>query len=619
VPRGRRPRSVTGLAVVAVAAAVALTPVTSMAQTPIPDPSVDLLQPSPVGNPANPSRFRRPGDPATPAQGQAPPPGTFTAPSRIGATPIYGSPTGFGAADTGYDSKNRSRRKRLAQTPGPPAPGAPVPETTFAPLPAPTAPVVPPKKPAPKPPQPPAVYPAKAAARPGAVLPPLAEPSPISNPPPEVHPLSAANRPGAVVPVPRPYDPDATAATPPPGTLPPNTLPLGTLPQRPLPIGDSDPYAALGIRAGSFLILPAIDLSAGYDANPSHAPGGISSPYFVVAPELLVQSNWSRHSLTADIRGSYTDYTNNSLTPSLSRPYLDSKIDGRIDVTRQTQINLENRFIVSTDNPGSPNLQAGLARLPIDTTVGGTLGIAQQFNRLDVSVKGTVDRSTYNNSVLTDGETSSNADRNFNQYAGIVRVGYEIDPAIKPFVEVSEDTRVHDLQFDRNGLQRDSDGTSAKVGGTFNVFGSLTGELAVGYLERNYKDPTLPTIQGTIADGSLIWQATPLTTAKLTAASTINESILTGVSGAFSRDFNLQVDHALRRWLIATLIVGYGRDMYVGSARDDNRYFASAGLTYKLSRDLQIKTTVRRDWLTSSVTGVAYNSTSALIGLRLQR
>ena len=557
MPRRRRSLSATSLGVVAAAAAVALTPIASMAQAPVPDRGVDLLQPSLEGNPVNPPRFRRPGDPATPAEGQAPPVGTFTAPSRIGATPVYGSPTGFGAADTGYDSKNRSRRKRLAQTPGPPAPGAPVPETTFAPLPTPATPAVPPKPPARKPPQPSAVYPAKAAARPGAVLPPPAEPAPVSNPPAEVHPLAAANRPGAVVPVPRPYDPDATAATPPPGALPLNTLPLGTLPQRALPIGDSDPYAALGIRAGSFLLLPALELSAGYDANPQHAPGTSASSYFVAAPEFLAQSDWSRHSLSADIRGSYTEY-GESMQPSLNRPYLYSKIDGRIDVTRQTQINLENRFIVSTDNPGSPNLQAGLARLPINTTVGGTLGIAQQFNRFDVSVKGTADRSTYNNSVLTDGETSSNDDRNFNQYAGIVRLGYEIDPAIKPFVEVSEDTRVHDLQFDRNGLQRDSDGTSAKVGGTFNVFGSLTGELAVGYLERTYKDPTLPTIQGTIADGALTWQATSLTTAKLTAASTINESILPGVSGAFSRDFNLQVDHALRRWLIATVIVGYG-------------------------------------------------------------
>ena len=109
------------------------------------------------------------------------------------------------------------------------------------------------------------------------------------------------------------------------------------------------------------------------------APG---SPYFVVAPELLVQSDWSRHSLTASIVGSYTDYTNGSFVPSLNRPYLNSKIDGRIDVTHDTQIVLENRVLVSTDNPGSPNLPAGLAKLPIDTTLGGTLGVVQAFNRL---------------------------------------------------------------------------------------------------------------------------------------------------------------------------------------------------------------------------------------------
>ena len=65
--------------------------------------------------------------------------------------------------------------------------------------------------------------------------------------------------------------------------------------------------------------------------------------------------------------------------------------------------------------------------------------------------------------------------------------------------------------------------------------------------------------------------------------------------------------------------VGYGRDEYYGLARDDTRYFASAGLTYKLNRTMQIKGVLRHDWLNSTATGVAYNATSFLIGLRLQR
>ena len=495
-----------------------LTPTSGMLAAAIADPNAALLQPSLLGNPAKPLRFRRSGDMA---QDQAPATGQFTAPSRIGATPVYGSPAGFGAGDTGFDSSNTptSKKKALkAKAPPAPGPGVNVPQTTFDPLsttqfsaPAKPTTMQPLAAPAAALPPPPVVYPAKAAARPGAVLPPPVQPVPIGNVPPEVYPLAAAHRAGGTVPVPPPIDADASVATPPPGTQPISTLPLGTRAQRLLPLGDGDAYSPLGIRGGSFIFFPAVELSTAYASNPQAIPHGAGSPYFVVAPELLVQSDWSRHALTATIAGSYTDYTNNSFVPSLNRPYLNSKIDGRIDVTRDTQIVLENRLLVSTDNPGSPNLQAGLASLPIDTTLGGTLGVVQNFNRLIVSLKGTFDRVQYQNSTLTDGETASNADRDLNQYAGIAHVGFDLDAGVKPFVEVQQDARVYDEQFDSGGQQRSSQGTSVKAGATVDLFGTLSGAMAVGYLDRTYQDPTLPKVSGLIADGALIWQATALT------------------------------------------------------------------------------------------------------------
>jgi len=599
--------------VLALFAALALVPMPGMAQTPVPDPGADLLQPSLQDNPNpnNPPRFNPPGNSA------ASPAGKFTAPSRIGATPVYGSPTGFGAGDTGFDSSNRPHRNRTAKTPATGTAIAPAPQTTFDNVPAPPL-QVPSRIPVLASPPPAVVYPAKAASRPGAVLPPPSDPLPLSNPPAEVHPASAANRPGAILPIPPPLDFSASSSTPPPGTPQPNTLPLGT-PSRPLPIAGADPYEALGIKAGSFLILPSLELSGGYDNNPQHIPGGPGSATVVVAPELQVRSDWSRHAFTADITGSYYWYGNESFTPSLNRPYFNSKLDGRIDVTRDTHILLENRVIVSTDNPGSPNIQAGLVKLPIDTTLGGTLGLDQQLSRFDVTLKGTLDRSVYQDSQLTNGESANNDWRAFDQYAGILRVGYEIDPGVKPFVEVSADTRIHDSPVDIFGEDRDSNGLSGKVGAVLGLRGSLTGEMSVGYLQRDYKDPTLPTVGGATLDGSLIWQATPLTTAKFTAASAVNESILQGVSGSFSRDFNIEVDHAFRTWLIATAKAGYGRDEYAGLARDDNRYFTSVGLIYKLNREMQLKGELRHDWLTSNAVGVAYEATSFLAGLRLQR
>ena len=71
-----------------------------------------------------------------------------------------------------------------------------------------------------------------------------------------------------------------------------------------------------------------------------------------------------------------------------------------------------------------------------------------------------------------------------------------------------------------------------------------------------------------IVDASLKWEATGLTTATLTATSRAEESVVAGWSGALRRDVGVQIDHALRRWLIWH---GEGRaigfDEYIGPHR----------------------------------------------------
>jgi len=583
------------------------------------NPDADLFLPSLQGYANNPTRFVLRGNIAT--ADRAPPTGAFTGSAIPPAPPVYGSPTAFGAGDTGFDSSNAPRRKQRAGVRNGGAAIVPPQQTvTFDPVPAPP-PQVSSQPPILAPPLPPEVYPSKAASRPGATLPPPPEELPISNPPAEVYPLAAAVRPGAALPLPpAPLDVSAPASAPPPGTPVPGTLALGAAPRPTLPFIGGDPYEALGVRAGSFLILPAVELSTGYDNNPQHTPGGPGSSTFVVAPELHVRSDWPTNSFTADITGSYYWYGNDgALSPPLDRPYLNSKLDGRIDVTRDTQILLENRYIISTDNPGSPNIQAGLAKLPINQTVGGTAGVEEELGRFDATLKGTIDRTTYASSHFTDGEIESNDDRAYDQYAGIFRLGYWLDPGFKPFVEVSEDTRQYDSPVDFFGEDRSSNGSSAKAGGEFKLAGSsLVGEMAVGYMARSYHDP-LPNISGITLDGSLLWLATGLDTVKFTAVTQVYESTLQGVSGSLTHDMNVEVDHALRRWLIATGTFGYGHDNYVGEARQDDRYYAIAGLIYKLNPLLWLKGQLRHDWLTSTQSGNAYQSTSVLLTLRLQR
>ncbi|HBF54208.1 MAG TPA: hypothetical protein DDW72_09915, partial [Afipia sp.] len=250
--------------------------------------------------------------------------------------------------------------------------------------------------------------------------------------------------------------------------------------------------------------------------------------------------------------------------------------------------------------------------------IGGTAGVEHDFNRLTVSVAGLADRTTYEQSKLTDGSTFTNDDRNFNQFGGLGRVSYDLMPGLKPFGEFSADTRLHDVKSDRSGYQRDSTGGYVKAGTSFEFSRLLTGEAAIGYSRRTYQDPRLTDMKGLLTSASLIWTATGLTTVRFDATSSIDETTLPGVSGVISRDYSLQVDHAFRRWLIGTAKVGTGTSDYDGT-RFDRRYFVEGDLVYKLSRTFQIKGQVRHDWLNSSAIGASSAATVVMLGIRVQR
>ena len=125
-------------------------------------------------------------------------------------------------------------------------------------------------------------------------------------------------------------------------------------------------------------------------------PGGKGASLYTVAPELQVQSDWSRHELKADLRGSYTGYSPERRRRSAGPTSTARSTAASTSPATPASIS-KAALLVSTDNPGSPNLQAGLAKLPIFTTFGGSAGIGQRFNRLELSVKGDVDRTVYQN------------------------------------------------------------------------------------------------------------------------------------------------------------------------------------------------------------------------------
>ena len=495
------------------------------------------------------------------------------APSRIGRIPKFEAPAASGASNIGFDSRGSKRKKAAKRKPA-------VSPTVISPT----------------------------------VLPKEA----VAGPPVQIVP--------AVVPVVPPVPPLPNAATANKARLAPSMMGtvVGQPPRRRLKV-DDDPFGAVGFYRGSMLVKPAIELYTGYDTNPGRVQGGKGSWLYMVAPELLVASDWQQHSLIADLRGSFTGYTrenesgNGSLPVNIDRPDFNGKVTGRLDVSRDTRIDSETRMRIGTDNPGSPNIQANLARYPLFFSAGQTIGGAHNYNRFEIAAKGSVDRTIYQESTLSNGQKSSNTDRNFDQFGGSLRGSYEVLPQVKPFGEVQIDWRKRDLEFDRNGFARSSHGQTARVGSTFDLGALITGEASIGYGRRSYDDPRLPDANGVLFAGALIWKPTGLTMVTVGAQSSIDESTLPGVSGVITRSYNAQVEHAFRRYLIATAKVGYTTADYDGSNRFDKIYSVGGDLVYKFTRDWQLKAQLRYDWLNSTIPDADYRATLFMLGVRLQR
>jgi hypothetical protein len=142
----------------------------------------------------------------------------------------------------------------------------------------------------------------------------------------------------------------------------------------------------------------------------------------------------------------------------------------------------------------------------------------------------------------------------------------------------------------------------------------LTGEIAVGYELRDYANARLGQLAGLLTTASLTWTATPLTTAKFYSDTQIGETTLPGTSGVLVHTYTVEADHDFRRWLTAIGKFTFG----TYDNRSDKTYTVEGDLIYKMTRNLWIKGTLRRDILNSNVAGASSASTVVMLGVRVQ-
>ncbi len=402
---------------------------------------------------------------------------------------------------------------------------------------------------------------------------------------------------------------------------PPTFAVIQPLPHPPKPKPDDAPFDPLGIDVGSLRLFPYIESDTGYDSNPNRLAGDVVGSTFVHGETGLTgQSQWSQNSLTANLRGGYWDYF---AVPLADRPDVAGTVDGRIDVTRTTKINLETRFGLTTQQPGSPLIaipgSVFITNRPSVMTYGQTAGVSQDFNRLNLDLRGSFDRIVFGNATQSDGTELLLSQDTFNTYGITGRASYELTPGIIPFIELRGDERRYDSFVDVDGFARNSDGIQGRAGSKFELTHLLTGEISAGYASRTYVDPRLPLLQAPTLDASLIYTATPLTTVTLTATTDLSETTAPFASGAVSRIFIGKVSHALLRDLTLTGTASYQINQYEGAPITEQLYSVGLGLEYHLTRSVVVLGSFTHAQLSSNSSGDAYEDNLFMVGLKLQR
>jgi len=352
-------------------------------------------------------------------------------------------------------------------------------------------------------------------------------------------------------------------------------------------LAEDDAYAPLGLRVGTINLFPVLGQSLGYDTNPNRSSfDRKGSALSQTEVELGIASDWSNHQLTGQLRGAYNAYPQNA---DANRPEGAGRLGLRLDVTRDTQVNIEGRYAIDTQRPDSPDFSATVRERPIIASEGASLGVTQRFGRVLASLTGTVDRFDYENATLANGTVFDQSDRNLTQLGVKGRVGYELKPGFVPFVEVLADTRDYDRPVDSAGFRRSSDGIGGRLGTTFELTRLVTGEIAAGAIRRSYDDPRLRDLTSPILDAALTWAITPLTTIKDTATALVDETTVAESPGVRTVRGTVEVAHALRRNLTLTTGLTYSTSDYDRVAISQESFGALVRADYKLNRWLGIR------------------------------
>ncbi|HEX2017786.1 MAG TPA: outer membrane beta-barrel protein [Aurantimonas sp.] len=369
-----------------------------------------------------------------------------------------------------------------------------------------------------------------------------------------------------------------------------------------------DPFAPVGIRAGSFILYPELIQNAGASSNIDDKPGGEGGAFSETTISARLISDWSRHESELNTR---LTYRRNFAGEVPEEP--DAAVDGRLrlDIDHVTSAIFRGALEYRREDPIEIDPALSGADRPDLLTGSASAQLQRDFGPLALGATGTVAREAYS------GLPATLPSQSYTTLTGALRAGYRLSPALQPFLEGSIGRRLFDEDV-AGEVGRDSLIPSLRAGVDLDLTEKLRGEIALGYAWNRPDDDRGEATAAPTVDASLQWSPQRGTEVTLAARTTF-EPESSGLSTTVSYEGSLGVTHALtaRTDLTAAFTTIYAESSLPES--DEVELIGEAGFNYWLTRSLAVTGLYSHRELHSQVADADYRSHTVRLGVKLQR
>lgn len=385
--------------------------------------------------------------------------------------------------------------------------------------------------------------------------------------------------------------------------------------ERPLTRASSRDEAS-GVRIGTFVLRPSVSQTVNTETN-STGTDKDHRTFLETGLHGTLTSDWSLHQLTVTADGIWQQNISGS---GEEQPNFTIGSDLRLDLPSDTTAHITSGYQFYREDTDDPDAILDARQQSDVQHFSGGFSLERDFGVLRGSGGIELDRYVYSDAELSDGTQVSQSDRNETSGTLRGRIGYELSPALIPFVEALVGRGIYDDQYDSAGYDRSNQTYGGKAGVEVDLGEKLRGEMSVGYETEHFDDPRLASIDAPTVDANINWSPQRGTNVNIGVATSIEPSTTAGEGGYTARALSTTITHEMRDNLVASLTGStiwrnYPSD---SSTEDETVYLAGAGLAWNINRYLDLITNTGYE-LTSRDSGPDTHQWRAGVGLKLQR